>query len=385
MNELGCQRELFDLPSDISYFNLAYQSPLLKSTAEAGSRAVMKKLRPHEITKDDFFSPLERVKSLFAELIDCPDSQRIAYQPSVSYGIASVVQNLTPRANGNIVMLAEQFPSNVLSYIKFGQDHQVELRMIKPPDEIKTRGIQWNKDLLEAIDQNTICVSVPHCHWSDGTLFDLVALRKKTSEYGALLIIDGTQSIGALPFSIQEIGPDALIVATYKFLLGPYSSALSYYGPYFDDKRPLEESWMNRTGSDQFDRLSEYSDSYRTGAYRYNVGECANFIALPMLADSLHHIIDWKPLHIQHYCKSLFDDFNETIRKYNFNIQHSSLRASHLFGIYPPRDLEPSKIVQHLRKHKVHVSLRGRHLRIAPYLYNDKHDVEKLASALLAL
>ena len=83
-------------------------------------------------------------------------------------------------------------------------------------------------------------------HWADGTIFDMKKIRKKTSENNALLIIDGTQSIGSMPFNLNEIQPDALVCAGYKWLMGPYGSGLAYYGKYFDDGKPIEESWINR-------------------------------------------------------------------------------------------------------------------------------------------
>ena len=62
-------------------------------------------------------------------------------------------------------------------------------------------------------------------HWADGTIFDLEKIRKKTKEVGALLIVDGTQSVGAMPFDVNKIKPDALVCAAYKWLMGPYGSA----------------------------------------------------------------------------------------------------------------------------------------------------------------
>lgn len=77
--------------------------------------------------------------------------------------------------------------------------------------------------LKAAIDEHTALVTLGHVHWADGTLFDLKAIRRKTAEAGTWLVVDGTQSVGALPFDVQEIQPDALICAGYKWLMGPYS------------------------------------------------------------------------------------------------------------------------------------------------------------------
>ena len=116
-------------------------------------------------------------------------------------------------------------------------------------------------------------VSIGHVHWSDGTLFHLEKIRAKLDKTGGLLVIDGTQSVGALPFSISKIRPDALICAGYKWLMGPYSLGLAYYGPAFDNGMPVEENWINRHNSEDFTGLIGYQDTYREMSLRYEVGE----------------------------------------------------------------------------------------------------------------
>ena len=49
-----------------------------------------------------------------------------------------------------------------------------------------------------------------------------------------------------MPFDLDEIQPDALVCAGYKWLMGPYGSGLAYYGKYFDQGKPIEESWINK-------------------------------------------------------------------------------------------------------------------------------------------
>jgi selenocysteine lyase/cysteine desulfurase len=122
-----------------------------------------------------------------------------------------------------------------------------------------------------------------HIHWADGTLFDLVAIRKKAHSLGAKLIIDGTQSVGALPFSVQEIQPDALICAGYKWLMGPYSIGMAYYADSFNDGQPLEYNWINRLNSEDYSQLVNYQDSYKPKADKYSVGESSNFNLPPVV------------------------------------------------------------------------------------------------------
>ena len=164
-----------------------------------------------EVELDDFFEPVEKLKSLFAQLIDVPNPQNIAVIPSVSYGIATVANNIFLNAGDEIIVVDEQFPSNIYAWKRIADKYHAIIKTIAAPEATSNRGEVWNNSILEAINKNTAVISLPNVHWADGTIFNLKAIRDKTLLNNALLIIDGTQSIGALPFSVNELKPDALI------------------------------------------------------------------------------------------------------------------------------------------------------------------------------
>ena len=58
--------------------------------------------------------------------------------------------------------------------------------------------------MLEAIDARTAIVALGHVHWTDGTQFDLEAIGARAREVGAALVVDGTQSVGAMPFDVAR-------------------------------------------------------------------------------------------------------------------------------------------------------------------------------------
>src|SRR5204863_1785595 len=134
-----------------------------------------------------------------------------------------------------------------------------------------------------------------------------VAVGQRARDADAMFVVDGTQSIGALPFDQQEIRADAVICAGYKWLLAPYSTGCAYLGARFDDGVPLEENWIGRAGSENFGALVDYVDEYQPGAARYDVGEKSNFILLPMLVAALDQVLAWGPAQIQSYCRSLIE------------------------------------------------------------------------------
>ena len=66
------------------------------------------------------------------------------------------------------------------------------------------------------VGARTAIVALPNVHWTDGTLFDLVAIGERCRDVGAALVVDATQSVGALPFDVAAVQPDVLICASYK-------------------------------------------------------------------------------------------------------------------------------------------------------------------------
>jgi selenocysteine lyase/cysteine desulfurase len=141
--------------------------------------------------------------------------------------------------------------------------------------------------------------------WCIGVVFDLEVIGEKCREHGALLIVDGTQAVGALPFDVQVIRPDAVIVASYKWLFGPYSTGFGYFGPFFDEGVPIEESWMNRVGSDNFKDLCNLQSQYRPKAQRYNMGEFSQFIQGAMALAAMEQLLQWGVPAIRDYAAEI--------------------------------------------------------------------------------
>jgi selenocysteine lyase/cysteine desulfurase len=253
---------------------------------------------------------------------------------------------------------------------------------VSPPLDNKDRGKKWNEQILDAIDSKTRVVAIANVHWADGTRFDLEGIRVRTREVGALLIVDGTQSVGAMPFDIQAIQPDALICAGYKWLLGPYSIGLAYYGPAFDNGKPLEENWINRLNSEDFAGLVQYEKRYQDGALRYEVGEHSNFILVPMLMKAIQTIRKWGVDQIQEYCQHISTDAIKSLREKGFFIEDEAWRGSHLFGMRLPDGMELSKLKDSFLRHRVFVSFRGNAVRVAPNVYNTTADFDRMLKAI---
>jgi selenocysteine lyase/cysteine desulfurase len=373
---LPSQRHLFDIPNDVAYFNCAYMSPLPKASVVAGKGGLARKLQPWTITPDDFFSASEAVRARFADLINAA-SDDIAFAPAVSYSMAQAAANIALARTQTIVTLAEQFPSNVYPWMELAERTGAQFTAVPRPSDD-----DWTAALLAAINTATGVVAVPHCHWTDGGLIDLEAVGTACRRVGAILCIDGTQSVGALPFDVRRIDPDYLAVATYKWLLGPYSFCFLYVAPRRQAGRPIELNWIARRASQDFAGLVNYQLEFQDGARRFDVGERSNFALMPVAEASLKLIGDWTVPRILATLTRRTEAIAGRARaELGIDSVPSNRRAGPYLGLRFRGGVSADLSTQ-LAAQRVHVSVRGAAMRVTPHLWTTDADVERLFAVL---
>jgi selenocysteine lyase/cysteine desulfurase len=371
----GEARGLFEVPEDVAYLNCAYMSPQLRSVTEVGLAAVGRKGRPWEVTPKDFFEDSETARGLFARLVG-GEAEGVALVPSVSYGIAAAAANVPVRKGEEIVVLDEQFPSNVYPWRELARKEDAKLVTVpRPADD------DWTEAVQERIGSRTAVVAVPNCHWTDGSLVDLVRVGEAARGAGAALVVDGTQSLGALPLDVSAVRPDFLVSAGYKWLLGPYSVGFLYVGERFREGEPVERNWINRRGSEDFTRLVDYEDVYAPGARRFDVGERSNFVLLPMAIEALRQILTWGVAEVEDTLSLLPARIEERAREMGLGAVSAERRAGHMIGLHLGPEA-PDDLAARLAAENVFVSVRGSSLRVSPHLYNDEGDVDRLFRVL---
>jgi selenocysteine lyase/cysteine desulfurase len=375
MTVLECQRRGFDLPGDVTYINCAYMGPLSERVLEAGSRGLHAKAHPWKIGPRDFFDPVDEARELFARVIGA-DADGVAVLPSASYGIATAARNSSVPAGGRIVLLGEEFPSNVYAWMDLADRTGGEIVFVRRPEDL-----DWTRAVLEAIDERTCVVALPHCHWTDGGLVDLVGVSARAHEVGARLVVDATQSIGVLPLPIADVRPDFLVTSTYKWLLGPYSSAFMWVAPEHRDGTPIEFSWATRAHSDDFPQLVNYTDAYWPGARRFDVGQTANFALMPAMIEALKQTLEWTVPAINAYVRVLTDRLAAGAASIGLSVAPPHLRSGHLVGVHL-RGARPEAVAAALADADVYVSVRGHAVRVSPHVYNDEHDIDRLIEVL---
>ncbi|MEO6714166.1 MAG: aminotransferase class V-fold PLP-dependent enzyme [Mycobacteriales bacterium] len=372
---LATQRELFDIPRDVAYLNCSYMAPQLRSVTEAGLVAVRAKASPWHVSATDFFTQVEQLRAAFAGLIGA-DVDAVSLVPAVSYGVATAAANLPIARGQTVVTLAEQFPSNVYGWRAAAQQAGGSVVTVpRPPDG------DWTRELLAAIDDRTAVVAVPHCHWTDGSMVDLVRVGEAVRATGAGLVIDASQSLGALPLDLAAVRPDFVVAVGYKWLLGPFSLGYLYVAEQHRAGRPLEHNWIARLGSADFTRLIDYVDDFESGSRRFDVGERSNFVLVPMALAAIEQLASWTVPAIAATIGALTDRVAAGSEGLGYVTSPRALRGPHMLGLRSVSGV-PEGLAARLAQERVHVSVRGNSIRVSPHVYNTTEDVDRLLDAL---
>jgi len=375
---IPCQRHLFTIPADVAYLNCAYMSPSSNAVTEAGLEGARRKASPWVVKPEDFFSESEEARGLFARLVNA-ETDDIAIIPAVSYGLAVAARNLPVAPGATILVLAEQFPSNVYTWRALAKERGAEVVTVDRPHDG-----DWTRAVSERLDERVAITALPHCHWTDGGIIDLEAVGERCRAAGSALVLDITQSIGALPFDVRAIRPDVMVAGGYKWMTGPYSLGFLYIAPAHQDGEPLEQNWITRAGSENFARLIDYRDDYQPGARRFDVGERSNFALMPASIAALKQLHDWTVPAIAETLKAKTAVIAERARSIGLAPMAASRRAGHFLGIRFPNGV-PEGLPERLAENQVYISLRGDSLRVTPHLYNNDADINRLFAVLEAV
>jgi selenocysteine lyase/cysteine desulfurase len=151
-----------------------------------------------------------------------------------------------------------------------------------------------------------------------------------------MLAVDVTQSLSAMPLSIEEVKPDFLVAAGYKWLLCPYGFSPLYVSEEWRNARHLEETWIARDYANDFSALVKYSKQYMPGACRFEVGEKCTLTILPGVIAALEQIKEWDVNRIVKTLAKIYDRISAHIENLGFQIPETLQRSPHMFGAQLP-------------------------------------------------
>jgi selenocysteine lyase/cysteine desulfurase len=184
-----------------------------------------------------------------------------------------------------------------------------------------------------------------------------------------------------MPFSLNEVRPDFLVAAGYKWLLCPYGFTLMYVSERWRNSRPHEESWQARENAQDFSSLVNSAEKYMAGARRFDVGQKGTPTILPGVISAFEQIKAWGIDNISESLIGINNTIADHLSVLGFQLYDSPQRSPHMFGATIP-DSYKGNLVAELSKRKIYISQRGNSVRFSPHLHISEHDLNRLIETL---
>lgn len=294
----------------------------------------------------------------------------IAAGSSATELLCSLAWAISPSKDQNVVSSEIVFPSTVYPWQRVSNSTGCEIRLAKE----KNNFILLD-EIITLIDQHTAVVCISHVEYGNGQTFDLHLLAEAAHEHGALLVVDATQSAGAIPIDVQACPVDALISGAYKWLCGPFGAAFMYVAPHLQTK--LEPGLVGfRSHKNMWDLDASRID-YPQSAQKFEFSTMAFGCAVG-LTRAINFLNDVGVENIFQHNRQLADRLIEGLQTHGAVItspmedgSRSSIVRAHF------ENIESNKIIQSLKRAGVFVSQRGDSIRFSPHLYNTMSDIDK--------
>jgi selenocysteine lyase/cysteine desulfurase len=221
-----------------SWFNTAHQGPLPQRAVAATQRAALLKAAPHRIADEDFSDVPERLRGLLAQLVGGAPEQ-IVLGNSTSYGLHLIANGLDWVDGDEVLTIDGDYPATILPWQRLAATG-VHVRALRPAGDLLSA-----EELGSAIGPRTRLLAVTWVDSFTGRTLDLDALGDVCRRHGVLLVVNGSQAVGARPINVSRTAIDAVVSCGYKWLCGPYGTGFTWLHPdLLDQLRPQQAYWL---------------------------------------------------------------------------------------------------------------------------------------------
>ncbi|MEO6102936.1 MAG: aminotransferase class V-fold PLP-dependent enzyme [Pseudoxanthomonas sp.] len=367
----------FSLDDDLLSLDCAAQGPRLRSVLLAGQEALLAGTRPWTLSFADWEARIEGLRTLAAETLFEGDAYGVAMVPSAAFALATAARQLPLKAGDGVLVLDAQFPSNLLPWQQ--RCSETGARMIAAR---RGEGEDWTDALMRAWDQapQVRVVAVPQAHWHDGALLDLDRIAARTHAQGAALVLDLSQSLGAMPARIARWQPDFIASVGHKWLLGAHGLAWLWAAPRWRNQGDsLDQHWQARAAGEHWAFPVDFPPPYRAGARRFDAGGVTDPLRVAMSTAALTQLQAWGVENISRRLGQLTAALERALDAHDLGAWKTAGHAPHFTALRAPDEDQLHAAAEALRQHGMICTRRAGLLRIAPHLQVDEADMQRVA------
>jgi selenocysteine lyase/cysteine desulfurase len=368
-------RALFPITETAVYLNHAAVSPLSTLAVEAINRQLQDISRNGSVNFRQWVATKERCRVTLAAMIGAR-AEQVAFMRNTSDGLSSLANGLRWDAGDNIVTFRGEFPSNIYPWLRIRDAFGVELRMCEERD-----GRVDPDELLALVDDRTRVVAISHVQYASGFRSDLARIGRAARAVDALLVVDAIQSLGVLPFNVESDLVDAAAWACHKWLLAPEGIGAIYISDRARARvEPTLVGWISVPNPEDY---LNYDQAWKPGALAWETGTgpSALFYALE---EGLKLLAGIGPVKVAKHLQILTDHLCERLSGSEYEVASSRREgeASQIICIRHRGEWSPMRLYHHLKGKGIVTAPRVTRLRIAPHVYNNVEDIDRLVDAL---
>jgi selenocysteine lyase/cysteine desulfurase len=220
--------------------------------------------------------------------------------------------------------------------------------------------------------------------WDDGALLDLDRIAPRVRDIGAALVLDLSQSLGALPADLARWRPDFVVSVGYKWLLGPLGLAWLWAAPCWREEGiPIEPHWSAREAGEGWRFPLDRVRPYRAGARRFDAGGLDDPVRLAMAQAGLDQVGAWDVAAISEALGVRTRAFDAALDAHDLSAWKTPGHAPHITALRPPA-ARLDAVFDALRRECIVCTRRYGLLRIAPHLHVGVEDMARVAAIVAA-
>ena len=340
----------------------------------------------HGGDKDAMRAVAERTRESFAGLIGAR-ADEVAITKNVSEGLNLFGTSLPWEAGDNVVLCPEvEHPNNIYLWHNLARLRGIEVRTVAADG-----GHIPVEAMSAAMDGRTRLVTVPSVSFAPGFITDVKGIVAAARRVGAVTLVDAAQSVGALRTDVEELGIDALAVATQKCLLAEYGFGFLYVRRELADT--LVPVHLARFGVALDAHETAYVDGelrYALGALRFDVGNY-NYLGAAAAGAALDLLESWGIGRVERFVRHLAAVLADKLSGFDLPVAGGP-SGSHLAHIvcvgksgggrhYTADDPEMNSLYRHLKASGIRLAIRSGVLRFSVGVYNNQKDVERVVEA----
>lgn len=366
------RREMEAVTASCTFLNHAAVSPLPRRVREAMARYV----DCRGVTfgyKREYEEIAPRLRAAIARLIGA-DAEEIGFVQNTSLGLNIAARSLPLEPGDNVIFCDMEFPSNVYPWMLLEQQRGVEARCI-PHD-----GGGLTLEALEAhADDRTRAVTVSSVEFLTGFRTDLEAIGRWCRERGVYFVVDGIQSVGAMPMDVRACHVDFLACGGPKWLMGPVGLGFLYCRrDLLERLTPPMAGCISVVG---WENWRDYDLTFLPSAARFELGS-RNLVGMVGLLAAVELLLEVsvEAIHARtlHLAERLIADLKQ--RGYQVVSNQAPARRSAVVSFAVPGD--PQIAHTRLQEAGVVVSLRETYIRVSPHGYNTEDEIARVGQVL---